>query len=91
MILKITLPTVPFPDDVELDSRERLKIEELLDDSPEPVFTTFFTINAISPFKTPYGDYTIVFSGGSEFLCTYTHGELYDKLSMIYTQTHGVQ
>ena len=91
MILKITLPTVPFPDEVELDSSDRLKIEELIDDSTEPTFTTFFAINAISPFKTPYGDYTIVYSGGTEFLCTYSHGELYDKLSIIYTKAHGVQ
>lgn len=90
MILKITLPTVPFPDDIEITDNT-LKIEELINDSAEPEFTTFFSINAISPFKTPYGDYTIVHSGGTEFLCTYSHGELYDKLSMIYTKTHGVQ
>jgi|688.fasta_scaffold917836_2 hypothetical protein len=90
MILKITLPTVPFPEDIEITDNS-LKIEELINDSLEPTFTTFFTINAISPFKTPYGDYTIVFSGGTEFLCTYSHGELYDKLSTIYTQTHGVK
>lgn len=90
MILKITLPTVPFPDDIEITDNS-LKIEELINDAPEPEFTTFFSINAISPFKTPYGDYTIVHSGGTEFLCTYSHGELYDKLSMIYTKTHGVQ
>lgn len=90
MILKITLPTVPFPEDIEITDNT-LKIEELINNSVEPEFTTFFKIDAISPFKTPYGDYTIVYSGGTEFLCTYTHGELYDKLSMIYTQTHGVK
>ena len=89
MILKITLPIIPFPEQSDEELISNAKIEELQDEDPVPTFTTFYTVNAISPFRTPYGDYTIIYSGGSEFLCTYSHGELYDKLAVIYTEKHG--
>lgn len=89
MTLNITLPIIPFPNQSDQDLLSNVKIEELEDENPIPTFTTFYTINAISPFRSPYGDYTIVYSGGSEFLCTYSHGELFDKLAIIYTKQNG--
>jgi hypothetical protein len=89
MILNITLPIIPFPDQSDEDLLNKVKIEELQEEDAVPNYTTFYTVNAISPFRTPYGDYTIVYSGGTEFLCTYSHGELYDKLTTIYTKQFG--
>lgn len=91
MTLNITLPIIEFPNQSDEDLLKKVKIEELQDEDPVPVYTTFYTVNAISPFKTPYGDYTIVHSGGTEFLCTYSFSELFDKLSVIYTKQHGLR
>jgi hypothetical protein len=48
---------------------------ELKDCSVKSV--TFYSINAISPFKDSY---STIYVGDREFVCTMTYGELWDKL-----------
>lgn len=38
---------------------------------------TFYSINAISPFKDSY---STIYVGDREFVCTMTYGELWEKL-----------
>jgi hypothetical protein len=85
MKLNITLPIIPFPKENDKDLNPEVLITEEVDlNNPDPEPTTFYTIDAISPFRTPYGDYTIVHSGGQEFLCINSYENLWDKLNIIY-------
>jgi len=44
----------------------------------EPTTVTFYSIDAISPFKDT--SYSVIYSSGKEFICTYSYSELWDKL-----------
>jgi hypothetical protein len=41
---------------------------------------TFYTINAISPFTDEGVNFSSIHSNGTEYICTFSYGELWEKL-----------
>jgi hypothetical protein len=69
--MNITLPI--FSTNTTIDTKTKVNWDQ------EATHTvTFYSIDAISPFKDT--SHSIIYSGGKEFICEYSYETLWDKL-----------